>query len=72
MNKLVVKELIQDELNTSNLEKELNELLHNTTKQEQIRKDYQALQATLSKGGHASAQAAQIIYQFLEEQQPPH
>ncbi len=72
MDKLVVKELIQDELNTSNLEKELNELLHNTAKQEQIRKDYQALQATLSKGGHASAQAAQIIYQFLEEQQPPH
>lgn len=71
MDKLVVKELIQDELNTSNLEKELNELLHNTTKQEQIRKDYQALQATLSKGGHASAQAATIIYQFLEEQSAP-
>ncbi len=72
MDKLVVKELIQDELNTPNLEKELNELLYNTEKQEQIRNDYQLLQATLSKGGHASAKAAQIIYQYLVEQQAPH
>ncbi len=72
MDKLVVKELIQDQLNTSNLEKELNELLHNTAKQEQIHNDYLQLQATLSKGGHASAKAAHLIYQFLKEQQPPH
>jgi lipid-A-disaccharide synthase len=72
MGKLVVKELIQDELNTINLEKELNELLYNTAKQEQIHKDYLQLQETLSKGGHASLQAAKIIYQFLMEQQPPH
>lgn len=71
MDKLVVKELIQDELNTANLENELHELLHNTSKQEQIREDYQQLQATLSKGGHASAQAAKIIHQFLLENLPP-
>jgi lipid-A-disaccharide synthase len=71
MDKLVVKELIQDQLNTANLEKELNELLHNISKQEQISEDYQQLQAILFKGGHASAQAAKIIYQFLLENQPP-
>jgi len=71
MDKLVVKELIQDELNTANLENELHELLHNTSKQEQIREDYLQLQATLSKGGHASAQAAKIIHQFLLENLPP-
>ncbi len=71
MDKLVVKELIQDELNTVNLEKELNELLHNSSKQEQIKEDYLQLQAILSKGGHASAQAAKIIYQFLIENLPP-
>ena len=72
MDKLVVKELIQAELTTANLEKELNELLNNPAKQAQIREDYLQLQATLSKGGHASAQAAKIIYQFLLEQAPPH
>jgi lipid-A-disaccharide synthase len=67
MDKLVVKELIQGELNKKNLEIELHELLNNEKKQAQISADYQALRNLLSKGGHASAQAANIIHQFLIE-----
>ena len=63
MDKLVVKELIQDELNTKNLALELHELLSNEEKQAQIRNDYQTLRNLLSKAGHASAQAAKIIYE---------
>ena len=63
MDKLVVKELIQDELNTKNLALELHELLSNKEKQAQIRNDYQTLRNLLSKAGHASAQAAKIIYE---------
>ncbi len=65
MDKLVVKELIQDELTAANLEKELGELLTNNSRKEQLQKDYAALKQLLSKGGNASAQAATAIIQFL-------
>lgn len=62
MDKEVVKELIQHDLTTKNLIAELNELLTNETKQQQIKKDYRDLKDLLSKGGNASANAAKIIY----------
>ncbi len=65
MNKEVVKELIQDELTVENLRFELNELLNNRMKQQQVKEDYILLKNLLSKGGHASANAAQSIYSFL-------
>jgi lipid-A-disaccharide synthase len=65
MNKEVVKELIQHELTVSNLVQELRLLLENKEKQEQVRQDYRELKSLLSKGGHASANAAGIIHQFL-------
>jgi lipid-A-disaccharide synthase len=65
MNKLIVTELIQDELNVANLVKELNILLNDATHQAQLKADYQALYEKLSKGGHASDQAAKIIINFL-------
>lgn len=65
MNKEVVKELIQHELTVSNLVNELRLLLENKEKQEQVRQDYRELTSLLSKGGHASANAAGIIHQFL-------
>ena len=65
MDKEVVKELIQDELTVKNLQYELNELLTNEIKQKQLTQDYTALKQLLSKGGHASANAAKIIYNFL-------
>jgi len=65
MDKEVVKELIQDELTVDKLRFELNELLTNSKKQEQLREDYALLKEILSKGGHASANAAGIIFNFL-------
>jgi lipid-A-disaccharide synthase len=65
MDKYVVKELIQDDLTVGNLEKELNDLLNNPQRQEQLKKDYTDLREILSRGGHASANAAKSIIQFL-------
>lgn len=64
MNKEVVKELIQHDLTVQNLTVELNELLTNGDRQQQIKKDYSDLKNLLSKGGNASANAAKIICEF--------
>ena len=65
IDKEVVKELIQDELTVENLKRELNLLLTDKTKQLQLKNDYAALKNLLSKGGHASANAAGSIYTYL-------
>ncbi|WP_462250541.1 lipid-A-disaccharide synthase [Ferruginibacter sp.] len=65
MDKEVVKELIQDDLTVENLTKELDTILNSKEKQEQLKKDYAALKNLLSQGGHASANAAKSIYNFL-------
>ena len=65
MDKEVVKELIQDELTVENLKHELVLLLTNEAKQQQLKEDYAALKNLLSKGGHASANAAESIHSFL-------
>ena len=65
MDKLVVKELIQDEMTADNVRIELTELLTNTSKQTQIQQDYSALHNLLSQGGNASKKAATIIYEFI-------
>ncbi len=66
MNKEVVKELIQDELNTDTLKKELNSLLTDRNKIARIQKDYSDLDALLSQGGKASENAADIIANLLK------
>jgi len=66
MDKPVVKELIQHELTVNNVKKELQELLTNTSRIEQLKADYTALKAILSQGGHASANAAKSISSFLQ------
>lgn len=66
MDKEVVKELIQNELTVKNLQFELNELLTNGTKQQQVAADYAQLKNILSEGGHASANAAKSIVEFLK------
>ena len=51
---------------TNNLQrttKELKDLLENTTRQQQLKTDYQQLKELLSKGGNASANAAAIVYE---------
>lgn len=65
MDKEVVKELIQNQLTVKNLQFELNELLTNKNNQQQVATDYAQLKNILSQGGHASANAAAIIYSFL-------
>jgi lipid-A-disaccharide synthase len=67
MDKEVVKELIQDELTVENLKRELDLLLTDETKQKQLKADYAALKTLLSKGGHASANAAASIYAYLSK-----
>ena len=65
MDKEVVKELIQDDLNVENLVAELNKLLFDEKRRSQLKKDYQELKELLSAGGHASANAAKSIYAML-------
>jgi lipid-A-disaccharide synthase len=66
MNKEVVKELIQDELTTDNIVRELEMILYNQEKQQQIEKDYTTLKRILSEGGNASENAAEIIFNTLK------
>ena len=67
MDKEVVKELIQGELTVDNITKELNEILSNPVKQQQLKNDYAFLKDLLSKGGNASANAAKSIFIFLNQ-----
>jgi lipid-A-disaccharide synthase len=65
MDKLVVKELIQDKMTVENLKTELNELLTNKDRIAALQKDYADLKKLLSEGGNASAKAAHSIFTFL-------
>ncbi len=65
MDKEIVKELIQDELTVDNIKTELNKILFDTGKRQQLQQDYTSLKTLLSKGGNASANAAKSIYTYL-------
>lgn len=67
MNKEVVKELIQDELTVENIVTELNKILNDPLRQQQIKTDYNNLKNLLYKHGNASANAAKSIYDFLKK-----
>jgi len=64
MDKLVVKELIQHDMNVKNLEHELHELLTNEQRISQLKKDYADLKNILSEKGNASVAAARLIHDF--------
>jgi len=64
MDKLVVKEFIQHEMNVTNLKNELHELLTNEERIAELKKDYADLKNLLSEKGNASAKAAQLIHDF--------
>ncbi len=68
MNKEVVKELIQNDLTVKNLQYQLQELLTNANKQQQIKNNYNELKNLLKQGGNASANAARLIYNFISLQ----
>lgn len=65
MDKLVVKELIQDELTAANLSAELKLLLTDAQRRQQLQTDYEALAALLHQKGNPSAKAAASIHAFL-------
>lgn len=65
MDREVVKELIQDEMNVEQITAELNRLLNDSAHRARILSDYAALKQLLSEGGNASEKAAQSIASFL-------
>jgi lipid-A-disaccharide synthase len=67
MDKLVVKELIQNDLTAVNLKAELELLLHDGNKKAQLQQDYAALKQLLDQGGGASAKAAASVIAFLKQ-----
>ena len=66
MDKPVVKELIQDELNTKNLVDELTRILNDAGYHQQIMNNYQLLWDVLSERGNASQLAAEHIIAFIK------
>lgn len=65
MDRLVVKELIQQVLTVENLRRELDQLLHDEGRRAQLASDYAELKKILGEGGNASAKAARSIIHFL-------
>lgn len=71
MDKLVVKELIQNDLTAANLQRELNDILNNENRKAQLLQDYSRLKQLLSEGGNASAKAAAAVWQQLAHLRQP-
>ena len=65
MDREVVKELIQGDLNEDNLVKELDQLLHNGKRQRRMLEDYEELKDKLGNVG-ASEKAAEVIIEALK------
>ncbi|MBD0296953.1 MAG: lipid-A-disaccharide synthase [Flavisolibacter sp.] len=65
MDKPVVKELIQNELTEENVCRELDRILHDEKRIQEMKEDYSLLKNFLQQGGNASEQAAGIIVRFL-------
>ncbi|HXL56333.1 MAG TPA: lipid-A-disaccharide synthase [Chitinophagaceae bacterium] len=68
MEKPVVKELIQNDLNLKNLERELFTILSDEKRIAEIKNDYSVLKKLLSEGGNASANAAKSIFTFVAKE----
>ena len=65
MDREVVKELIQGDLNEDNLVKELDQLLHNGKRQRRLLEDYEELKDKLGNVG-ASEKAAEVIVESMK------
>jgi lipid-A-disaccharide synthase len=63
----VVKELIQDELNTNNLVVELSKLLEDSKTQNEMSAHYAALKEILMTGEKATDVAAEIIMETIQK-----
>ena len=64
MDKEIVKELIQEEMNVANIRAELNRILKDQQAISAMKKDYADLKKLLGEGGNASAKAARSIVTF--------
>ena len=64
-DKPVVTELIQHELTPRNVARELDAILHNSQRIQQIKEDYKSLKSLLQQQGAASARAAQLIQEVV-------
>ncbi len=64
MDRLVVKELIQQDLNIDNLKAELNNILADSPARKKMQSDFKELKKKLGGEG-ASAKAAEIILSEL-------
>lgn len=71
MNKTVVTELIQNELTTANLDKELRHILYHENRRRQMLSDYEELSSLLQQNTSASARAAREIVGFLQATSAP-
>lgn len=65
MDKPVVKELIQHDMNSKMIAEELDRLLHNETYIKRIKADYHALHELLASNGNPSHTAASMIISFV-------
>ncbi|HAI82948.1 MAG TPA: lipid-A-disaccharide synthase, partial [Chitinophagaceae bacterium] len=65
MDKLVVTELIQNNLTVTTVQQELHKILYDQAHVAQVLKDYNTLYNTLKAGGNASEQAATAIVSQL-------
>lgn len=65
MDRPIVKELIQDEMNVANLRAELEKVLFDNEYRDRMAADYLELISKLQKGGRASEKAAHSILQFM-------
>ncbi len=66
MDKPIVKELIQHEMTVDNCSGELHLILENSERRKNMLSDYAMLHTLLAAGGHASSNAAKIIYDFVK------
>lgn len=71
MNRPVVKELIQEEMNVKNIATELKKLVLDDAVRARIHNDYADLRALLSQGGNASVKAAESIVEFVSAKKFP-
>lgn len=67
MDRPVVKELIQGDMNAENLRAELEKLLQDPAYRARMEEDFATLKRILQQGGDASAKAAASIVRFVRE-----
>ncbi|ULQ58216.1 lipid-A-disaccharide synthase [Flavihumibacter rivuli] len=66
MDKMIVKEMIQDDMTTANLVTELKEILENDQYRSEMIRNFNVLREKLSAGGNASAKAADLVMEELK------